>query len=247
MSARKPPIKIAIVDDHNLFRKGLITLIDLADKQNRYLVVFEAESGQDMIRKLDKKALPDILLLDVDMPDMDGFEAIAWLRQHYPQISVLVVSMVETEEAVVRMVRMGAKGYLSKDIEVQDIHDALKAISENGRYYTDFLTGKLVESLQQESSASEGGIASETANVGWKRLNENERTFLEYACTELTYNEIAAKMYLSPKTIDGYRQALFIRFEVKSRVGLVLFAIRNGLIDINAGTPEKDARKPGHL
>lgn len=246
MPTRKSPIKIAIVDDHNLFRKGLITLIDLADKQNRYLVVFEAESGQDMIRKLDKKALPDILLLDVDMPDMDGFEAVAWLRQHYPQISVLVVSMVETEAAVVRMVRMGVKGYLSKDIEVQDIHDALKAISENGRYYTDFLTGKLVESLLQESSTSGSATTGENAKSSWKRLNENERRFLEYACSELTYEQIAEKMFLSPKTIDGYRQTLFNRFEVKNRVGLVLFAIRNGLIDIHTVKPENDAGRPSN-
>lgn len=90
MSYRKPQIKIAIVDDHNLFRKGLITLINLADKHN-YLVVLEAESGKDMIRKLDKKALPDILLLDIDMPDMDGYEAMLWLRDNYPKIAVLVV------------------------------------------------------------------------------------------------------------------------------------------------------------
>jgi len=233
MPIRKPPIKIAIVDDHNLFRKGLITLINLADKQQRYLLVFEAESGQDMIQKLDKKALPDILLLDVDMPDMDGFETVTWLHTHFPQISVLVISMVETEEAVVRMVRLGVKGYLSKDIEVQDIHDALKAISEKGYYYTDFLTGKLVESLKNETPASGGSEISGNPNPIWDRLNENERKFMEFACTELTYEQIAAKMYLSPKTIDGYRQTLFSRFKVKSRVGLVLFAIRNGLVDIS--------------
>jgi DNA-binding NarL/FixJ family response regulator len=180
------------------------------------------------------------------MPDMDGFEAVAWLRQHYPQISVLIVSMVETEEAVVRMVRMGVKGYLSKDIEVQDIHDALKAISDNGRYYTDFLTGKLVDSLLQESSTRGNVEAGEIANAGWKRLNENERRFLEYACSELTYEQIAEKMFLSPKTIDGYRQTLFNRFEVKNRVGLVLFAIRNGLVDINADKPVNNAGKSGN-
>ena len=231
MPIRKSPIKLAIVDDHNLFRKGLITLIDLADKKNEYLIVFEAESGQDMIHKLDKKAIPDILLMDIDMPDMDGYEAIAWLQKHYPQVSVLVVSMVETEEAVVRMVRLGAKGYLSKDIEVDDIHNALKAINETGHYYTDFLTGKLINSMQDESK--ENNIEEKPGkNKIWNELNENERRFLELACTELTYEEIAKQMFLSPKTIDGYRSAFFNRYNIKNRVGLVLFAIKNGLVNI---------------
>lgn len=229
MALKRTPIKIAIVDDHNLFRKGLMTLIDLADKQQRYLVVFEAESGQDMIRKLDKKALPDILLLDIDMPDMDGYEAVAWLRNHFPQISVLVVSMVDTEEAVVRMIKLGVKGYLSKDIEVHDVHDALKAISEKGYHYTDFLTGKLVESLVNEVSPANN--LSAVANDK-PILNENERKFIEFVCSEMTYDQIAEKMFLSPKTIDGYRQTMFNRFKVKTRVGLVLYAIRTGLVDI---------------
>ncbi|MBO9566105.1 MAG: response regulator transcription factor [Niastella sp.] len=230
MPIRKTPVKLAIVDDHNLFRKGLITLINLADKRQEYMIVFEAESGQDMIDKLDKKALPDIILLDIDMPDMDGYEAIAWLQKHYPQVSVLVVSMVEREEAVVRMVRLGAKGYLSKDIEVEDIHNALKAISQTGRYYTDFITGKLINAIQYETTEkdSEGKVNKQLL----QEISENEREFIKWACTELTYEEIAKKMFLSAKTIDGYRGNLFARYKIKNRVGLVLFAIRNGLVNV---------------
>src|SRR6266536_5097208 len=102
MSFKRTQIKLAIVDDHNLFRKGLITLINLADKNN-YIVVFEAENGKDLMTKLDKKVLPDIILMDIDMPDMDGFETVLWLQEHYPSISILVVSMIEKEEAIVRM------------------------------------------------------------------------------------------------------------------------------------------------
>ena len=100
MPTRSQQIKLAIVDDHKLFRKGLITLIGMAYKNN-YLILFEAGSGKEMMSKLDKKALPDIILMDIDMPDMDGFETVAWLQQHYPQIAVLVVSMIEKEEAIV--------------------------------------------------------------------------------------------------------------------------------------------------
>ncbi|BAV07008.1 DNA-binding response regulator, NarL/FixJ family, contains REC and HTH domains [Filimonas lacunae] len=231
MSYRKPPIKIAIVDDHKLFRKGLITLIDLAYKQN-YLLVFEAESGDDMVKKIDKKALPDILLLDIDMPDMDGFESMVWLKKHHPGISVLVISMVESEESVVRMLRLGVKGYLSKDIEVEDIHQAIKSISEKGYYYTDFITGKLIDAIKQESVEDIEGREGEVDAI-WKSLSENERIFIRYACSELKYEEVAEKMFLSPKTIDGYRQAIFNRYGIKNRVGLVLFAIKNGLFNIN--------------
>lgn len=228
MTQRRTPVKLAIVDDHNLFRKGLITLIGLSDKSNQYMIVFEAESGQDMISKLDKKMLPDILLMDIDMPDMNGYDAVAWMKKNYPQVSVLVISMVESEEAIVRMLRLGVKGYLSKDIEVEDIHNALRSIQEKGHYYTDFLTGKLVDAVQSDNQADAGD-----ENPIWKQLKEHERQFITLACTELKYEEIAEKMFLSPKTVDGYRQAIFNRFGLKSRIALVLFAIRNGLITIS--------------
>ncbi len=231
MSYRRPPIKIALVDDHNLFRKGLITLIKLADKEN-YVVVLEAESGKEMMRGLDKKALPDILILDVDMPDMDGFEAMQWLRTNYPQIAVLVVSMITTEEAIFRMLRLGVKGYLSKDIEVDDIHQALQAIYSKGFYYTDFMTGKLIESIRNRSP--EMNKDEEIAgNVFWKELNENERKFLKLACSDLTYEEIAQKMFLSAKTIDGYRSIIFNKFNIKNRQGLILFALKNDLVKLD--------------
>lgn len=229
MPYKKPPVKLAIVDDHNLFRKGLITLINLADKREEYLVVFEAENGQDMMKKLDKKAIPDIILLDIDMPDMNGYEAIAWLQKHYPQVAVLVVSMVEKEESVVRMVRLGAKGYLSKDIEVDDIHGALKALSQKQYYYSDFLTGKLIDSILR---GTEGDDSVGAGNKIWRELSEREREFIKFSCMELTYEEIAGNMFVSPKTVDGYRSSLFAKFGVKTRVGLVVFAIKNGLVSI---------------
>lgn len=230
MTYRRNPIKIGIVDDHKLFRKGLIKLINLADKNN-YLIVLEAEGGKDMIRKLDKKALPDILLLDVDMPDMDGYETMAWLKVNYPVISVLVVSMVETDESIARMLRLGVKGYLSKDIEEEDMHEALLAISNKGYYYTDFLTGKLIDALQNENQEkAETGVVPE--QLIWNQISENELKFIKLACSELKYEEIADKMFLSPKTIDGYRAAIFTRFTIKNRSGLILFAIKNHIVKI---------------
>lgn len=220
-------IKLAIVDDHNLFRKGLIKLINLGDVNNKYTILFEADNGYKLKEKMDRKNIPDIIIMDIDMPDMDGYEAVSWLTKFYPDISILVVSMLETEESVIRMIKLGVKGYLSKDIEVEDMHNALEAIAGKGFYYSDNVLGVISQSMQ---NVDENGDPKKTATNLWNSMSENEKEFLKLSCTELTYVQIADKMNLSPKTIDGYREALFHRFKVKSRVMLALFAYRNGFI-----------------
>jgi len=213
---------LALVDDHRLFRKGLMSLIDLIGDE--YEILFEADNGLDLQTKIDAKNPPDIFLMDVNMPDMDGFATVNWLREHFPLAKVLVVSMIENEEIIVKMLKLGVKGYLCKDVEPQTLGDALRAIKNKGFYYTDYITGKLVHSLQfpEANDSSQSTV----------QISEKERTFLNLACSEMTYNEIASKMFLSPKTIDGYRNSLFEKLEVKSRVGLVLFAIKNGYVDL---------------
>ena len=224
----KAGIKLAIVDDHNLFRKGLMKLISLGDKDNRYTVLFEAENGNDLKDKLNRKSLPDIILMDIDMPDMDGYETVEWLQKHFPDINTLVISMFETEESVLRMLRMGVKGYLSKDIEVEDMHQALDAIANKGFYYTDLIAGIMAHTIQNNGFNKYSKNESEVLNA----LAENEREFLKLACTDMTYQKIADKMCLSPKTIDGYREALFQKFNVRSRVSLAMYAVKHGLVKL---------------
>lgn len=231
MIAASPQLKIAIVDDHNLFRKGLIKLINLGDTNNRYTILFEAENGVELKEKLSPKCLPDIVLMDIEMPDMDGFETVSWLKKYYPDISILVVSMFESEEAIVRMVRLGVHGYLSKDIEVEDMHKALEALAAKKIYFSDMVTTALANVVQNGGPSDATNKTAENKSL-WESISENERIFLNYACTELTYAEIADKMKLSPKTIDGYRETLFLRFRVKSRVSLAMFAVKNNLVKI---------------
>ena len=219
MSLLPTPIKLALVDDHTLFRKGMIRLIEMVSTQ--YAILFEADNGFDMQQKIDKANLPDIILMDVNMPIMDGFAAVQWLKQHHPKIKILVVSMVDREEVVVQMIKLGVKGYLSKDIEPKVLGEALEAIANKGFYYTDFVTGKLVHSLQR----TEPEIQLSPPN-----LNEREKEFLRLSCKDITYQEISKQMNLSPKTIDGYRNVLFDKLKAKSRVGLVVIAIRTGLV-----------------
>ena len=216
--------KIAIADDHNLFRKGLIKLLD----QDRYELLFDVNNGKMLVDRMQEMdpVLPDIVIMDIEMPDMNGYETVAWLRDSYPDVKVLVVSMVDREEAIVRMLKMGVKGYLSKEIEPEDLHAALHSIIKKNYYYTDFVTNKLVHSLQNSDNDSE----AKSGMLSWESLNARQKEFIRHACTEMTYEEIAGKMSVSPKTVDGYRDIVFERFGVKNRVGLVLYAVRNKLI-----------------
>lgn len=219
-------IKVAIVDDHNLFRKGLIKLIGLADKDNKYTILFEAENGNELIDKLNRKSLPDIVIMDIDMPGMNGYETVNWLRNYHPEINILVISMFESEKEILRMMKLKVNGYLSKNIKVEDMHNALEAIMSKGFYYTDKVSGIMAEELQKEPGNEN---ADAVARI---QLSENERKFIKLACTELTYQQIAEKMNLSVKTIEGYREALFHRFNFKNRVGLAMFAVKNNLVNI---------------
>lgn len=229
MQTGKKQINIAIVDDHNLFRKGLIKLINMGDKENKYNILFEAENGAELTEKI-KNAVPDVILMDIDMPDMDGYETVTWLQKYHPDIDVLVISMFESKEAVVRMLKLGVKGYLSKDIEVEDMHMALDGIATKGFYYSDFISDVMVNAIKNNDLGNES--YGEENNEIWKNLTENEREFIKLACTELTYQQIADKMSLSPKTIDGYREMLFKKLTIKNRVGLVIYAIKNGLVKV---------------
>lgn len=219
-----PALKLALVDDHTLFRKGLISLIEMVDKDIQ--ILFEADNGLDLQKKIDKNNPPDIILMDINMPGMDGFASVQWLNENFPLIKILVVSMIEKEEIILKMLKLGVKGYLCKDVEPKELGEALNAVMNKGFYYTDFITGKLVHSLQNDLPGEEAKTKALSL------MNDREKDFLQLACSEFTYNEIAAKMFLSPKTIDGYRNALFEKLNVKTRVGLVMYAIKNGIVKL---------------
>lgn len=228
----KPAMRLALVDDHTLFRKGLINLIDMVCSD--CIILFEADNGLDLQKKLSPENEPDILLMDINMPKMDGFVTVAWLNENFPLIKILVVSMVEKEESIVHMLKLGVKGYLSKDVEPQVLGEALNAIMNKGFYYTDFITGRLIHALNgKDKDNNKDNDPDNKKNKAMGLMNDREKEFLQFACSELTYFEIAAKMFVSPKTVDGYRNSLFEKFQVKSRVGLVLFAIKNGLVQID--------------
>jgi DNA-binding NarL/FixJ family response regulator len=212
---------IALADDHVLLRKGLA---DLVSKQG-YTVLFQADNGEEFLDKLKTNAEPDVVLLDINMPKKDGYETALWLKRNKPGIKVLALSMYDDEKAIIRMLKNGARGYILKDAEPSDLKAAIESVLTRGFHYSEMVTGKLIHSINTMSE-DDSEIKS---TLG---LSEKEITFLKLAATELTYKEIAEQMHLSPRTIDGYRDELFEKLDIKSRVGLVLFAIKNGIVNI---------------
>jgi len=213
--------KIALVDDHSLLRMGLASLVESQGNT----VLFEADDGKEFIKKLDGQNLPHIVLMDINMPEMDGFETTQWLRQNHPGVHVLALSMYDNETSIIRMLKCGAKGYILKDSEPAELKTAIDDIISKGFYYSDLVSGKLMHAINK--------LDDETDDLkNLVPLNDRETDFLKYACTEMTYKEIADKMFVSPRTIDGYRDALFEKLKLKTRVGLVMYAIKHGIVHV---------------
>ncbi len=212
---------IVLTDDHILLRNGLAELV----KKLGHTVLFEADNGKDLMTKLDAKNLPDLVLMDINMPEMDGYETTQWLKENHPQVNVLALSMYDNENSIIKMLKCGAKGYILKDSDPAILKAAIDAVLSKGYYYSDLVSGKLIHAINKIDD--EGSDINTITN-----LSERELDFLKYSCTELTYKEIAEKMFVSPRTIDGYRDALFEKLSIKTRVGLAMYATKNGIVQL---------------
>lgn len=214
------PIHIAVVDDQTMIRKGLCALVnDLPGCK----VVLDAADGLDLEQQLEKAPLPHLVLLDIEMPRRDGYATAAWLTARYPSLRIIALSVLSTELAIIRMIRNGARGYLLKDAEPAELAKACKEVMTQGFYYNDQVSRKILgaaASLVHEKRDWMPGAA----------LTPRELEFLKLACSEKTYRHIAADMFVSERTVDGYREALFEKLGVTSRVGLVLYAVRHKLV-----------------
>jgi two-component system invasion response regulator UvrY len=219
MAKTTKKITVAIADDHSLLRSALAKLINTFEG---YSIIIEADNGKDLRSRIQQQLLPDIVMLDVNMPEMDGFETTQWLHKNYPQIKVLALSMMSDERTIIKMFRLGAKGYLLKNTDPEELKKALDSLMNKDVYLSEYVSNKLVSGLHQDADKP----VKETV------LNEREREFLRWTCSELSYKDIAEKMFVSPRTVDDYRQALFTKLKVHSRVGLVMYAIKNGIAEV---------------
>ncbi|GAC1439522.1 MAG: response regulator transcription factor [Sediminibacterium sp.] len=215
--------KIVLVDDHVLLRNGLASLISSFDD---YTVLFEASNGKHFIELLDPQNLPSVVLLDITMPEMNGYETALWLTTHHPQIRILALTMLNDERSIIRMFKNGAKGFLLKDSKPQELKAALDGIVNKGVYLNKLLCDNIIHTFKAHADIEEEEYNKITS------LSEREKEFLAWACTEKTYREIAEVMGLSPRMIDACRDLLYEKLQIASRVGLAIFAIRNDFAKI---------------
>ena len=213
--------KIGLVDDHVLLRSSLANLVNgFANCK----VVLQASSGEDMINQIKEGNVPDIIFLDLNMPDMDGYDTAKWLMENYPEMKIMMLSMYDADLALIRMLQYGVRGFLRKDVHPTELKHAIDSLIESGFYYSNTTTGRLVNLFRKSNDS--------TSAIQRTLLNETEILFLKLVCTEDTYKEIAQKMNLNPRSVDNLRDNLFSKLEVKSRIGLAMYAIRHGIITI---------------
>lgn len=206
---------IVIVDDHILIAEALATMINTIPD---FDILYVCSSGRELIERFKQaQNVPDLVILDVQMPVMNGYEVAEWLTANHPQILVLALSMQDNEEQVIRMIRSGAKGYLLKSIKQAELANALTTIVKEGIYYTSQVSKMLANDYMKKE-------------VGRTALSEKEKELLPYFCSDATYKEIAEQLYLSPRTVEGYANTMMGKLNVRNRIALVLLAQKKGWI-----------------
>ena len=205
---------VVIVEDHVLLSQAIASLVNSFEDFN---VLFTCKNGKELLTKLKTPTnIPEIILMDVNMPILNGIETTEIIKNDYPNIHVIALSVEENDMTIIKMLKAGAKGYLLKDVEKDVLEQALIETIKHGYYHTKDVSNILINSLSDDSSNK-------------IQIKDREIEFIIHSCSEMTYKEIAEKMFLSPKTIDGYRDNLFQKLNVKNRIGLVLYAIKNGI------------------
>lgn len=222
MSAKE--VRIALVDDHTLFRKGLAELIH---GLGGYQVVLQAANGRECVTAMTGGTEVDIAIVDLNMPVMDGFELIAWIEAHMPQVRSLALTFDGAEGTVARAIRAGARGFLRKDVEPEELRAALEHIHASGFYHTELVHQSMLH------GAGRGTSQERERDAVLAQITPREREFLLEVCApdERTYEQIADRMGVHRRTVDGFRDALFNKFGIKSKTGLVLFAMKWHIVD----------------
>jgi DNA-binding NarL/FixJ family response regulator len=215
------PVRIALADDHILLRDALAAVVNGFEDCE---ITILASNGKELQEKIRPAQIPDLVILDLNMPEMDGYETAKWLRLAYPKVLILILTMYDSEIALIQLLQAGVRGFLKKDIHPSELKFAIQSVMDTGYYYSHSATGRLVNLFRHDPLKK-----NFPANISMSR---NELEFLKLASTDMTYKEIARVMSISPRTVDNYRDSLFIKLGVKSRVGLAIYAIRSGIVTL---------------
>jgi two-component system, NarL family, invasion response regulator UvrY len=220
----EPVHDVALVDDHHLVRNGLAGIVN---SMGGYRVSMEAANGRELIELLRDKAAPALTIVDLNMPVMDGYQTIAWLREHRPDIRCLALTFDAGDDALVRAMRAGARGFVLKTVRPAVLKHALDSLINTGYYLSE-------EGHETLRSNPEFRTREERERERLRaEITVREKEFLRLVCSEKepTYEEIAHAMGVHRRTVDGYRESLFTKFNLRSKTGLVLFAMRCGVME----------------
>lgn len=214
-----PAYKLILADDHILLRDALANLIDSYDE---FTVMTKAADGSEVIKAIENGWNADIVLMDLNMPKMDGYATATWIRKYHPEIKIVILTMYDSEIALIRMLQVGVNGFLKKDIHPTELKNALLRVAGGEYYYSNHTTDKIASLFLKDPDKRSSLLKSP--------LNDTEIEFLKFASTEMTYKTIALAMHMTPRLIDSYRDSLFIKLGVKTRVGLAIYAVKNGIV-----------------
>jgi len=215
-------VSIVLVDDHVIVRSGLKSLLH---GMGTYKVTHEYCNGRELVDGLTNDGvLPDVIIMDLGMPEMDGEETMEWLQQNRPLLKVLILTWDTNEKKIIELFRLGVRGYLLKNCTAEVLAKAIQDTHVTGYYHSELLQS----AIMRDSRAKDTKLKID------QKITEREKLFLQLVCDkeEHTYDKIADIMKVHRRTVDGYREALFEKFNIRSKTGLVLFAIKNGLIEV---------------
>jgi len=212
-------IRVALADDHILLRSALASLIDSFGDCK---VIHQSNNGKELLDWFKNGLVPDVAILDLNMPEMDGYETARLIQNKFSAVNVLMLTMYDSELSLIRLLQAGVRGFLKKDIHPSELKFAIHSVMNAGYYYSNHTAGKLAN-LFRSSDEKKNFLQN-------LMLTEQELQFLKLACSDLTYKEVAQKMNLNPRSVDNLRDQLFTKLDVKSRVGLAMVAIKNGVV-----------------
>lgn len=215
MNTINTPIRIAIADDHVMFREGLSNMIE---NSKDFEIVLQADNGKELLEKLERSHnLPDICILDINMPRKNGWHTLQEIKNKWRSVRIIIITSLRSISVAKNVIKNGGNGYLCKNSSMRELTLALYKIHNEGVYLPDNLYNQIFTSI----------IGHREPDISAKEIQ-----FLEYCCDEYSYKEIAAKMCVSPRTVEGYRDSLFEKLNIHSRTGLAMYALRNGIVSL---------------
>jgi two-component system, NarL family, invasion response regulator UvrY len=219
-----PKILVAYADDHQLVRT---TIVGFINASNNNEVIIEASNGKELIERIEDFPLkPDVCLVDINMPELNGFDTVVALKKKWPSIKVLVVSVFNNDLYIIKMIVSGADGYITKDCSPEELLNAISTLYKNGVYYSGHFSIPFINAIKQKM-------------VRLPDFTNSELDLLKLCCTDLSYSQIAQNLQVSTRSVEGHRDSLFKKLQVQSRTGLVMYAVRSGIVPLEINATER--------